>query len=144
MKHIIGIRKYGQKTAYPATRLHGGIEDSMLPGSQKNASSEMDECVWDSSSLLGCLMHYFEANPSQLNLDKPTILALAYYPVHIILGEWNLYNHLISRYFKYYEYSMNDIAHRLHNDDIIDLQRWRRRSKQSQHKLIALAESIDY
>ncbi|KAH7260881.1 uncharacterized protein BKA55DRAFT_559939 [Fusarium redolens] len=89
-------------------------------------------------------MHYFEANPSQLNLDKPTILALAYYPVHIILGEWNLYNHLISRYFKYYEYSMNDIAHRLHNDDIIDLQRWRRRSKQSQHKLIALAESIDY
>jgi hypothetical protein len=33
---------------------------------------------------------------------------------------------------------------RLHNDDIIDLQRWRYRSKQSQHKLIVLAEFIDY
>jgi Mg2+ and Co2+ transporter CorA len=39
---------------------------------------------------------------------------------------------------------MNDIAHRLHNDDIIDLQRWRRRSQQSQQKLTVLAEFIDF
>ncbi|KAF4971467.1 hypothetical protein FSARC_1695 [Fusarium sarcochroum] len=48
------------------------------------------------------------------------------------------------RYFKYYEYSMDDIGQRLHNDVIIDLKRWRRRSKQSQHKLTVLAEFVNY
>ncbi|KAG5751471.1 hypothetical protein H9Q69_013919 [Fusarium xylarioides] len=137
--HVVGRRKYGLNTTYPATRLHGGIEDSIVSELHKDVLGQID-----SSSLLSCLTHHFEVNPSQLNLNSPSILSLAYYPVRIILGEWNLYSHLISRYFKYYEYSMNDIAHRLHNDDIIDLQRWRRRSKQSQHKLIALAEFIDY
>ncbi|KAF5579366.1 zinc transport [Fusarium pseudocircinatum] len=130
INHVIGRRKYGLKTAYPASRLHGGIEDFIVSELHVDVSSQTDERVWDSSSLLGCLIHHFEANPSQLNLNSPTILSMAYYAVRIILREWNLYIHAISRYFKCYEYSMNDIAHRLHNDDIIDLQRWRRRSKQ--------------
>jgi Mg2+ and Co2+ transporter CorA len=61
-----------------------------------------------------------------------------------VLAEWILYTHLTSRYFKYYEYTVQDIENRLHNSDIIDLQRWRRRSMQSQHKLNLLSEFIDY
>jgi Mg2+ and Co2+ transporter CorA len=77
--------------------------------------------------------------------DEPmTILSLAYYPVRIILNEWNIYTSLVSRYSKYYEYSISDITHTLHNDDIIDLQRWRRRSQRSQHKLTALSDFISF
>ncbi|KAK3390128.1 hypothetical protein B0H63DRAFT_519363 [Podospora didyma] len=55
-----------------------------------------------------------------------------------------LYAHLMSRYFKYYDYTLHDNENRLHNSDITDLQRWRRRSMQSQHKLILLSEFVDY
>lgn len=50
----------------------------------------------------------------------------------------------MSRYLKYYEYSFQDVHNRLHNSDIVDLQRWRRCSKQSQHKLHLLSEFISY
>lgn len=79
-----------------------------------------------------------------LQREPITILGLAYYPVRIILNEWNMYTGLVSRYSKYYEYSINDITNRFHNEDIIDLQRWRRRSQQSQHKLTALSDFISF
>jgi Mg2+ and Co2+ transporter CorA len=42
---------------------------------------------------------------------------------------------LLGRFDKHYEYSLRDISIRSHGDDLIDLQRWKRRSKQSRHKL---------
>ncbi|KAM0426010.1 hypothetical protein ACHAPT_008639 [Fusarium lateritium] len=97
--------------------------------------------------MLSSLLHCFRTNFLKLDLSQPTVLALSYYPVRIVLGEWNLYIHLTSRYFKYYEYSINDIGNVLRKKtviDITDLQRWRRRSKQSQYKLALLADFIEH
>lgn len=55
-----------------------------------------------------------------------------------------LYLHLVSRYLKYYEYSLQTLHSRPHESDIMDLQRWRRRIDQSQHKLNLLDEFIEH
>ncbi|UZP40522.1 hypothetical protein NXS19_008338 [Fusarium pseudograminearum] len=68
------------------------------------------------------------------------MLHLVYYPIRITLAHWNSYIHLISRYSKHYEYSLQDISTRLYSSDITDLQRWRRRIRQSRQKLTLLAE----
>jgi hypothetical protein len=117
--------KSGFETMYSVTRLHGGIEDFDQRESFNPIINEASEHNWNNSSMLSCLLHYFGTNPSILQASRPTILGLAYYPVHIILNEWNTYTQLIRRYFKYYEYSMSDITHRFHSDDIVDLQQWR-------------------
>jgi hypothetical protein len=90
--------------------------------------------------MLGSIVHYFL---TQQSLDPPSILSTSYYPIRIILSEWNFYIHLTSRFSKYYEYSLRDITTRLHNEDIVDLQRWRRRCKQSRHKLALLFKYIN-
>lgn len=72
-----------------------------------------------------------------------SIMNFAYYPIRIVLSEWNLYMHLISRFSKHYEYSLQDITSRLHGEDIVDLQRWRRRLKQSRHKLSIVSEFVE-
>jgi hypothetical protein len=94
--------------------------------------------------MLSNLLHYFRHQPPGLIVAEPSILSLGYYPIRIVLAEWILYTHLMSRYFKHYEYTLHDIENRLHDSNIIDLQRWRRRSMQSRHKLILLSEFIDY
>lgn len=94
--------------------------------------------------MLSNLLHYFQHQPPGFKVAEPSILSLGYYPIRIVLAEWILYMHLMSRYFKYYEYSLRDIENRLHDSDIIDLQRWRRRSMQSRQKLILLSEFVDY
>lgn len=133
-----------QKT-FPATRLHGGIEDFEQLASSSALSYQSADKYWNNHSMLSCLLHYFGSNNHSMFQQAPvTILSLAYYPVRIILNEWNVYTSLVSRYSKYYEYSISDIAYRLHNDDIIDLQRWCRRSQQSQHKLTALVDFINF
>lgn len=99
---------------------------------------------WDKSSLLTSLLHYFQTQPPGLIPTKPSILSLGYYPIRVILAEWIIYIHLVSRYLKHYEYSLQDINNRVHDSDIVDLQRWRRRGKQTQHKLNLLSEFISY
>lgn len=94
--------------------------------------------------MFSSLLHYYRTYPPGFVPAKPTILGVGYYPVRIVLSEWSVYTLLISRYFKYYEYSLQDMTNRLHDNDIVDLQRWRRRSKQSQNKLSMLAKFIDY
>ncbi|KAK7973962.1 hypothetical protein PG989_015810 [Apiospora arundinis] len=55
------------------------------------------------------------------------------------------YTHLMSRYVKHYEFSLKDDLHvRLHREDIVDLQRWRRRSNQTLHKLMLTEQFIDH
>ena len=54
-----------------------------------------------------------------------------------------LYTHLMSRYVKQYEYSLRSHNDTLHDSDLVDLQRWRRRSKQTQHKLFLLTQFIN-
>ncbi|KAH6963268.1 hypothetical protein DER45DRAFT_582771 [Fusarium avenaceum] len=122
----------GLQKVYPATRLHGGIEDFERSASFSALSHQSAHKYWNNYSMLSCLLHYFGSNYSMIQHEPVTILGLAYYPVRIILNEWNMYTSLVSRYSK------------LHNEDVIDLQRWRRRSQQSQHKLTALSDFINF
>lgn len=92
--------------------------------------------------MLLSIVHYLQNNPPGFSATEPTILSIGYYPVRIVMAEWMLYSHLVSRYLKYYEYSIQTLHRRPHESDIMDLQRWRRRLNQSQHKLHLLSEFI--
>lgn len=94
--------------------------------------------------MLSSLLHYFRINPPGFRISNPSTLCFAYYPLRIALAEWVLYVHLVSRYQKYYEYSLQDVHKRPLESDIVDLQRWRRRINQSRQKLSLLSQYITY
>ncbi|KAK4189474.1 hypothetical protein QBC35DRAFT_430671 [Podospora australis] len=144
VKTVIETLRSGDRKAYPSMLLHGGFEDFVQLASFASFTSGTTDRSWDKKSMLNNLIHYFRNPPPGFLASEPSILSLGYYPIRIVLADWILYTHLMSRYFKYYEYTLHDIENRLHDSDIIDLQRWRRRSMQSQHKLILLAEFVDY
>ncbi|EFX05660.1 hypothetical protein CMQ_3729 [Grosmannia clavigera kw1407] len=94
---------------------------------------------------LAHLVRYLRYQPPPgFTVANPSLLSLCYYPIRISLAEWNLYIHLTSRCVKHYEYTLSSAQNRLHDDDIKDLQRWRRRSKQSQHKLLLVEAFVDH
>lgn len=133
----------GQKL-YPSVLLHGGFEHFGQPTSFASFGAVTSGLLPDKRSMLSNLLHYFSHQPPGFDAAQPSILSLGYYPIRIVLAEWNLYTYLMSRYFKYYEYTLHDIEKRLHDNDIIDQQRWRRRSVQSRHKLTLVSDFIDY
>lgn len=117
-----------------ALPLHGGYEEFQLPNRRcEGLKPALNRKV--RGSLLHELRYYFEEHPPGFQFDNPSLLSLCYYPIRIALGEWMMYDHLMSRFVKHYEYSLQDIHSRLHDPEIQDLQRWRRRSKQTIHKL---------
>ncbi|KAK6839827.1 hypothetical protein PG987_005693 [Apiospora arundinis] len=114
------------------------ISSTLPPKHQQNAAISR-RCFRE--TLLG----YFESLLPGLDPHNPTILGLSYYPLRIIAAEWMQYTHLMSRYVKHYEFSLKDDLHvRLHREDIVDLQRWRRRSNQTLHKLMLTEQFIDH
>lgn len=124
--------------------MYSGFEDFQPSPSFTTFGSAENKIRWNKTSMLDSIMHYFcVQRPPGFNTSTG-ILGIAYYPVRIILAEWNLYVHLTSRFSKHYEYSVRDVRSRLHDDDIVDLQRWRRRTKQSRYKLALVADYIDH
>jgi hypothetical protein len=99
------------------------------------------------SSLMASILHYYQHIPPGLDLTKPSTLALSYYPLRIAAAEWTVYTLVMNRYVRLYEYSFRSGEHRSTEDDIIELQRWRRRAKQGLWKLhlveLFLAEHLD-
>jgi len=144
IKTVFETTKAGVWKSYPSKPLQGGFEDFVQSTSFTSFRSTEEDQPWDKNSMLGSLLHYFRNQPPGFTAGQPSILSFGYYPMRIVLAEWVLYMHVTSRYFKHYEYSLHDIQNRLHDSDIVDLQRWRRRIIQSQHKLKLLAEFIDY
>ncbi|CAG9952005.1 unnamed protein product [Clonostachys rosea f. rosea IK726] len=127
---------------YDAKPLHGGYEDFNSPPIF-SFSLGVEKHLDCNRSMAGGILRHFMA-PPVFSPVSPQILSISYYALRVSLSEWLLYTLLISRYCKHYEYSLNDISTRLHDDDIIDLQRWRRRTKQSRQKLEILAHFIEY
>lgn len=126
--------KRGENKTYQAAALHGGFEDFQ----QLTAED------WDKRSMLSSLLHYFRNHPPGFRPSNPSTLCFAYYPLRIALAEWVLYSHVVSRYHKHYEYSLQDVHKRPLESDIVDLQRWRRRITQSRQKLGVLSQFITY
>ncbi|RSM09813.1 hypothetical protein CEP52_003827 [Fusarium oligoseptatum] len=130
---------------YQAKTMHGGFEDAKPLLSYSSFAAGKASRPLDRSSMLNNLVHWFQRQPPPgFQADSASLLSLGYYPIRIILSQWNFYIYLTSRYSKHYEYTLCDTTTRLHNDDIVDLQRWRRRSKRSQYKLMILSEIIAY
>lgn len=134
VKEVFQEAKRGERKTYRAVTLHGGFEDF-----QPLATEE-----WDKSSMISSLLHYFRNHPPGFSISNPSTLCFAYYPLRIALAEWVLYVHLVSRYQKHYEYSLQDVHKRPLESDIVDLQRWRRRINQSRQKLGLLSQYITY
>lgn len=129
------------QNVYRAKPLHGGFEDFEQPAA---FSCSIPAVEWNKGSMLVSMIHYFRSHPPGFVATEPTILSIGYYPIRIIMAEWMVYSHLVSRYLKYYEYSLQNLDSRPYKSDIIDLQRWKRRINQSLHKLHLLAEFIEY
>ncbi|KEY74726.1 hypothetical protein S7711_05473 [Stachybotrys chartarum IBT 7711] len=147
IKSVVGPMKSGFRTVHPSKPLQRGFEDFQASPSFSSfgVTAEQTRYSWDKTSMLSSLLHYFRNPPPGFTTTQPGILSLGYYPMRIVLAEWMIYVQLMSRYFKYYEYSLHDSkTRRLHDNDIVDLQRWRRRTTQSQHKLRILIEFIHH
>jgi len=87
----------------------------------------------------------------QMPLDPvngiPGILDLAYYPIRMALTEWKLYVQLMSRYVKFFEYSFETVMalpDRFERQDLVELNRWRRRGGQSLHKIRMTRNFVEY
>ncbi|KAF4460912.1 Zinc transport [Fusarium albosuccineum] len=134
-----------RERTYQAKAMYSGFEDFEPSKSFSSFANDKAHDAWDKTSMLDSIVHYFRAQPPPgFHTPCPRITSIGYYPIRIVLSEWNLYIHLTSRFSKYYEYSLRDMSSRLHDNDIVDLQRWRRRCKQSRHKLALLADFINH
>ncbi|CAH0044545.1 unnamed protein product [Clonostachys solani] len=128
---------------YDVKPLHGGYEDFNPSPTFSSFSLGIEKDLDCNRSMAGGILRHFMI-PPVFSPVSPQILSISYYALRVSLSEWLLYTLLISRYCKHYEYSLNDISTRLHDNDIIDLQRWRRRTKQSLQKLAILAHFVEY
>ncbi|KAJ3459623.1 hypothetical protein MRS44_015696 [Fusarium solani] len=126
--------------SYEALVLHGGFEDFQSPPLFSSFIHGKISRSVNKSSILDCIIRYLQTQPPPGFLSRsPSILSVGYYPIRIVLAEWNFYTHLICRM----QYSIRN-KRRLCDEDIVDLQRWRRRSKKNQQRLDTLAEVIIY
>ena len=86
-------------------------------------------------SLLQNLLWYYRQTPPGLDSKSPSLVSLIYYPLKETSSRWMLYVLLLIRYSKWHEYSVEKHMNETLETDIIDFQRWRRRAKQSTHKI---------
>lgn len=93
--------------------------------------------------MMESIIHYLQASPSPgLDLTSPSLLSVGYYPIYITLSEWSIHNYLMRRCSKHYQYSHQLKTGRLHDEVLLDLQRWKRRSRSSHRKLDILRDVV--
>ncbi|KAI1439367.1 hypothetical protein F5Y02DRAFT_426302 [Annulohypoxylon stygium] len=123
--------------------LQGGFEDfTEIQNYSEFCSTTKDDNVPPKSSIPKSVLHYYRSLPPNFDPVNPSLMVLSYYPLKIVAAEWMIYVQLMSCYVKFYEYSFGSGEHRSTEVDIIELQRWRRRSKQSLHKLYLVEVSL--
>ena len=127
--------------------LQGGFEDFQEPMSFTAFCSATDEeCLdseWKHQSLLHLLLRYSVKAPPAFDPCQPSIVSLGYYALRVIAAEWMLYLRLLNSYLKHYEYSFYHASRVSLEADLDELQRWRRRCKQSSHKLCLVELFLD-
>jgi hypothetical protein len=142
------IRSLGedQTSKYEARASHGIFEDFRAPESFSAFNKSPSGDTWNKTSMMKNIIHYLQACPppglDMSHLTPPSIPSIGYYPIYITLSERNIYNHLTSRCSKHYEYSDQLKASHLHDKVLVDLQRWKRRSKSGHRKLNILRDVI--
>lgn len=122
----------------------GGFEEFMKPEKFSDFATLPKQIQPSKSSFLHNLIWYYRTPPPGLDLENPSLLSLAYYPIKISSSHWMLYILILGRYYKYYEYSVNKPhLNSALETTLVDLQRWRRRARQSLHKVATVARFID-
>ncbi|PCD37258.1 hypothetical protein AU210_005761 [Fusarium oxysporum f. sp. radicis-cucumerinum] len=128
---------------YQASISHGSFEDFRAPEPYSTFKRSPSGDTWNKASMMESIIHYLQACPPPgLDLTSPSVLSIGYYPIYITLSEWNIYNFLISRCSKHYQYSDQLKAGRLHDEVLLDLQLWKRRNRNSHRKLNILRDVI--
>lgn len=100
--------------------------------------------VWRPRSLTQAVIRYFAKDMPGFDPTDPSMLSLSYYPIKVTISEWMIYTLLLSRYVKHYEYRLYRLDVQLRPDDLHELQPWRRRSKQSLHKLRLMQSFVEH
>lgn len=108
----------------------------------QDAESYLEFCARDGAlqrrsrkSMAEKMIHFFHQTQPDFDALNPSILALSYHALNVVASEWRLYSILMSRYLKFYEFHARSTEDQSLALAIEDLQRWRRRSKQSLHKI---------
>ncbi|KAJ5211414.1 hypothetical protein N7491_011232 [Penicillium cf. griseofulvum] len=139
---------HSERTRFRCTPLHNGFEDFRNPVSfsQLDSSKPITGVLGLSGSHLEVLVNCFSSGDMTLNSAGPSVLNLAYYSMRINISEWMLYIQVMARYLSYYEYSLRNINSAIDGErgDMIDLQKWRHRSLQSQLKLRSARHFVHY
>ncbi|KAF5986326.1 zinc transport [Fusarium coicis] len=133
------------RSTYQASFSHLSFEDFRAPESFSTFKKSPSRDNWNNASMMESIIHYLQACPPPgLDLKSPSILSVGYYGIYITLSEWNIYNYLISRCSKHYQYSDQLKAGRLHDEVLLDLQRWKVRSRSSHRKLSILRDVVNF
>lgn len=120
-----------------------GFEDFVDAAPFSAFASSGSESYPPKTSLVENLLWYYKQRPPALDLDNPSLLSLMYYPVRIVSSKWMLYVLLLNIYYKSHEYSVNSSrAEGVLEAGLNDLQRWRRRTKQSLGKISLITDFI--
>lgn len=93
------------------------------------------------------ILYWSVQSPESLDPANPTLPSLAYYPLKIVAAEWVKYGAIMFRAIKQFEYStsitnVRDELDKL-NSDMRALQRWRRRSMASEHKVHSVIRMLN-
>ncbi|KAF5618607.1 hypothetical protein F52700_12127 [Fusarium sp. NRRL 52700] len=102
------VHSIGKELAstYQAGVSNGGFEDFRAPEAFSAFKKSPSRDNWNKASMMENIIHYLQACPPPgLDLKSPSILSIGYYGIYITLSEWNIYNYLISRCSKHYQYS---------------------------------------
>jgi hypothetical protein len=127
----------------PQLPLQGGAEDfDEVQSYSQFCLKSKDDNRFRKHSIAQSIIRYYRRLPPNFDPANPSIITLGYYPMKIIAAEWMVYTLLMSAYVKFYEYSFRNPTKRSMEADIVDLQRWRRRGKQSLHKLALVEQSL--
>lgn len=128
--------------------LHNSFEDFRKPLSFSQFQS-LNPLATTSSPLrseLEVLMDCFMDEEPTLHATNASVLNLAYHALRINIAEWKIYCQVMARYLSYYEYSLRNVESTIHGErgDMVDLQKWRRRALQTQHKIRSTRNFVRY
>jgi len=99
--------------------------------------------------MLDDLIHYWTKElPSFFEPQMPTLLSLSYYPLKIIVAEWENFANLMRYAVENLEYSTEDLSVTISElqgleANIRYLQSWRRRTAESLYKIRSLARVVE-
>ena len=123
--------------------LHGPIslETSFAQSYKAQVSCQAYVKLMSSSfdRLIACI-----TRDNTFSVEKPSMLLLCLAPLRIALREFLIYSATMNRYVKHYEYSLKDLDIALREDDLKDLQVWRRRAFQTLQKLAAMKHFVEH